>query len=59
LQQRRNVLAKSVEAIGQGAGERQEGIQRIYANVEQNLALAKHAETWELKKTTSESVQPS
>jgi chromosome segregation ATPase len=53
LQQRRNALAKSMEAIGQSAGQLQKGIQQLYANVEQNLALAAHAESWEWKEIQS------
>jgi hypothetical protein len=53
LQERRNVLAKSMEAIGQRASQLQRGIQQRYANVEQNLALALHAEKWEWKEAGS------
>jgi hypothetical protein len=46
---RRNVLAKQMEFIQQSAAELQRALQQLYANVEQNLALATYAETWEWK----------
>jgi chromosome segregation ATPase len=49
LQERRNVIAKSMEAIGRSAAQLEGGIQQLYANVEQNLALAAHAKTWDWK----------
>jgi hypothetical protein len=53
LQERRNVLAKQIETVGINAGKLQKGMQQLYASVEQNLALAKHAETWEWKEATT------
>lgn len=34
-----------------GTKQTQEAMGSLYANAEQNLALAKHAETWEWKET--------
>jgi uncharacterized protein YlxW (UPF0749 family) len=54
LQERRNALAKTKEIVGATATQLQRGMQQLYANVEQNLALAAHAETWEWKENSSD-----
>jgi chromosome segregation ATPase len=46
LQERRTALANSLQALGQNATEAQRAMQNLYASVETNLALAKHAEGW-------------
>ena len=54
LQERRNAIAKQMEFLGKTAQQGTQSMQQMLANVESNLDLAKHAETWEWKevKTT-------
>jgi paraquat-inducible protein B len=54
LQERRNVLAKQMEAQGNDMQQGQAALQNLYQNIETNLALAKHSETWEWKEVGSE-----
>jgi hypothetical protein len=49
LEQRRDIIAQQRQALVAAAGELQQGMRGLYANVENNLAIAKHAETWEWK----------
>jgi len=49
MQQRRNTLAQQMKVIEQNAQPGQQSLQQLYASVESNLALAKHAEEWEWK----------
>jgi chromosome segregation ATPase len=45
LQERRNTVAKQKDALLGAIAQLQQGMRQLYANVENNLALAKHAET--------------
>ena len=49
MQERRNMLAKQCEEIGQSARQGQEAMQNVLASVETNISLANFAETWEWK----------
>jgi hypothetical protein len=49
LQERRNGLSKQMEFLGQTIQEGNSKVNNLYAGIETNLALAKHAETWEWK----------
>ena len=53
LQERRNVLAKQMEELGKAAENGQAIANSLCQNVESQLALAKHAETWEWKEAQS------
>jgi uncharacterized protein YlxW (UPF0749 family) len=43
LQERRNTVAKQKDALLGAIAQLQQGMRQLYANVENNLALAKHA----------------
>ena len=47
LQERRNTLAKTMEALGQKVQQGQKALDGLYQSVEASLQLAEHAETWE------------
>ncbi|THD68135.1 MAG: hypothetical protein E7813_11580 [Bradyrhizobium sp.] len=49
LQERRNTLAKQMEATGAAMQHRQRGLNELHQRIETNLQLAKNAETWEWK----------
>jgi hypothetical protein len=49
LQERRNALAKQMEAVSAGIQQGQRGLNELHQSIEANLQLAKHAETWEWK----------
>ena len=50
MQERRNTLAQQMKLIGENAQQGQRSLEQLYASMESNLALAKHAEEWEWKK---------
>jgi hypothetical protein len=49
MQERRNQLAKDMEAIGKSAQQGQQAMQGLLQSVVSALQLAKHAEAWEWK----------
>ena len=49
LQERRNALAKQMEALGAAMQQGQRGLNELHQTIEANLQLATHAETWEWK----------
>ena len=49
MQERRNTLAQQMKLIGENAQQGQRSLEQLYASMESNLALAKHAEEWEWK----------
>jgi hypothetical protein len=49
LQERRNTVTKQKDALLGTAVQLQQGMRQLYANFENNLILAKHAEAWEWK----------
>jgi hypothetical protein len=49
LQERRNTVTKQKDALLGAAAQLQQGMRQLYAKAENNLMLAKHAETWEWK----------
>jgi seryl-tRNA synthetase len=49
LQERRNAIGKQMEFLVKTAQQGMGAMQQMLANVETNLDLAKHAETWEWK----------
>jgi chromosome segregation ATPase len=49
LQERRNTLAKQMQALSMAMQEGQRGLNELHQSIEANLQLAKHAETWEWK----------
>ncbi len=53
LQERRDNLARTMQVLGQNAAEGQKAMKNLYASVETNLALAKHAEEWEWKEVAA------
>jgi hypothetical protein len=55
LEQRRNLIARQKDGLLAAARELQAGMSRLYGNVENNLAVAKHAETWEWKEAENTS----
>jgi len=57
LQEQGNTLAHQMEFLGKSTAEAHAAMQQLYANAEQNLALAAYAETWEWRETTSKSDQ--
>jgi hypothetical protein len=50
MQERRNTLAQQMKLIGENAQQGQQSLQQLYASMESNLALAKHAEEWEWRR---------
>ena len=54
MQERRNTLAQQMKLIGENAQRGQRSLEQLYASMESNLALAKHAEEWEWKEATPE-----
>lgn len=46
LQERRNAIAKAMEAIGANVQQGQQALQGLYQSVEASLQLAAHAEGW-------------
>jgi chromosome segregation ATPase len=53
LQERRNTLAQQMKALTIAMQEGQRGLNELHQNIEANLQLAKHAETWEWKEVQS------
>jgi hypothetical protein len=49
MQERRNTLVQQMKLIGENAQQGQRSLGQLYASMESNLALAKHAEQWEWK----------
>ena len=52
MQERRNTLAQQMKLIGENAQQGQRSLEQLYASMESNLALAKHAEEWEWKEAS-------
>lgn len=48
-QQRRNQIAKILEALARNMGQGQKALEQLQASVDSNLALAEHAEGWAWK----------
>jgi len=46
-----------MKLIGQNAQQGQQSLQQLYASMESNLALAKHAEEWEWKEAGAENAE--
>src|SRR5271163_205458 len=46
MQERRNTLAQQMQLVSDNAQRGQQSLQQLYASMESNLALAKHAEEW-------------
>ena len=55
LQERRNDHARRLQALAQQMNQAEQALRTLYGNVENNLALAKHADEWEWKEASSES----
>jgi chromosome segregation ATPase len=55
LQERRNALAKQMEAVGGAMQQGQRGLNDLHQSIEANLQLAKHAEMWEWKEVVDKS----
>src|SRR5580658_8606796 len=53
MQERRNTLAQQMKVISENAQQGQQSLQQLYASMESNLELAKHAEEWEWKEATA------
>jgi predicted nucleic acid-binding Zn-ribbon protein len=53
IQGRRNSIAKVMQALQVNMKQGQAAMQNLYVSVETNLALAKHAETWEWKEAVA------
>jgi hypothetical protein len=51
MQERSNTLAQQMKVISENAQRGQQSLQQLYASMESNLALAKHAEEWTWKET--------
>jgi hypothetical protein len=49
IQGRRNILSKQIEFLGRAVQKGQKSLNSLHGSIETNLALAKHAETWEWK----------
>jgi flagellar capping protein FliD len=49
MQERRNKLAKGMQLLGKNMQDGQQALTGFHQSIEANLALAKHAETWEWK----------
>lgn len=54
LQERRTTIAKGMQLLGENMQDGQQALNGFHQSIEANLALAKHAETWEWKKSSSE-----
>jgi septal ring factor EnvC (AmiA/AmiB activator) len=52
LQERRNTLAKQMQALSMAMQEGQRGLNELHQSIEANLKLAKHAEAWEWREPT-------
>jgi chromosome segregation ATPase len=57
LNERRQNLGQQMTAIGQNMQMGQKSLTQLHQSVESNLALAKHAETWQWATATKEIVQ--
>jgi hypothetical protein len=55
MQERRNKLAQDMKALGKNIGRGQQSLAQIHQNVETNLSLARHAETWSWKEVATSS----
>jgi hypothetical protein len=51
MQERRNALFTQMAFVTENHKEGQRALQNLYQSIESNLALAKHAETWEWKES--------
>lgn len=51
LQERRNIIAKSLQAFSKNVENGQKAIVELSRSIDTNLALAKHAEAYEWKET--------
>jgi hypothetical protein len=58
MQERRNELSRQMQFVIKNHEEGQRAMQNLYQSIESNLALAKHAETWEWKEAQSDSEKP-
>jgi hypothetical protein len=58
MQERRNTLAQQMKVIGENAQQGQRSLEQLYASMESNLALAKHAENWEWKEAVPQKENP-
>ena len=52
LQERRNTIAKQMQALQEAMQQDQRGLNELHQSIEANLQLANHAETWQWKETT-------
>jgi chromosome segregation ATPase len=59
LQERRNMLAKQLKALTEAMQQGQLGLNDLHQQIEANLRLAKHAETWERKQPARSTGLPS
>jgi hypothetical protein len=53
LQERRNTIAKGMSLLGKNMQDGQQALGGFHQSIEANLALAKHAETWEWKEAAA------
>ena len=53
LQEHRIAIGHGMQFLQKSATEAQQAMSQLYANVEQNLALAAHAEKWEWKEAVT------
>jgi len=53
-QERRNTIAKLLEALAANMGQGQKALENLQASIESNMALAAHATGWEWKQTASD-----
>ena len=57
LQEKRNQLAKVMQALGQNMGQGQKVLENLLTSMESNSALAEHAEGWEWKQPSSDHLE--
>ena len=55
LQSRRDILTRAIQALSQNMTQGQRAMHQLYAEAENNLALAKHAEGWSWKEAEAKS----
>jgi len=53
MQERRNTLAKGMQLLVKNMQDGQQALTGFHQSIEANLALAKHAETWEWKEAST------
>jgi septal ring factor EnvC (AmiA/AmiB activator) len=57
-QERRNQLTQIMQALGQNMGAGQKALEQLQANIENNAALATHAESWSWPEQKTDDPEP-